>query len=298
MLTKKQTVLYLLFLILMWGVNWPLSKYALTYTPPVLFAGLRTLIGGVLLIGIALPRWRLLRLKQNGLIYLISSLLSIVFYYGFQTIGLNYMPAGIFSAIVFLQPVLLGLFAWLWLGERMNGLKLLGLLLGFLGVAAMSVGGFENGLSIIGIVLALASALTWAFGTVYIKRVAAKVDMLWMTASQITIGGIIMLGYGSLTESWSAIEWSASFMTDTLFISVFVIALGWLVYFKLIGSGEAAVVGSFTFLIPVVSITCSVLFMNEHVTANLLAGLVLIVFSIVLVNYKQKQRKQRQASLQ
>ncbi|RUS46916.1 DMT family transporter [Cohnella sp. AR92] len=283
-LSRNRTILYLTFLVLMWGVNWPLSKYALEFTPPVLFAGLRTLIGGLLLIAIALPRWRELRFKENWVTYAISSLLSIVCYYGFQTIGLGYMPAGIFSAIVFLQPVLVGFFAWLWLGEGMHSLKLLGLILGFGGVASMSIGGLESGLSGIGIVLALLSALSWALGTIYTKKTSAKLDILWMTAMQITIGGLVMLAGGSFAEKWSSIEWKLPFIADTLFISVFVIAAGWFVYFKLNASGEASKVASFTFLIPVVSILISVLFMNEHVTLNLVLGILLVLGSIVLVN--------------
>ncbi|WP_127532048.1 DMT family transporter [Paenibacillus kobensis] len=287
-LSRKQTLLYLAFLILMWGMNWPLSKYALKFTPPLLFAGLRTLIGGALLIIIALPRWKLLRLPETWLYYVLSAFLSIVFYYGFQTVGLQYMPAGLFSAIVFLQPVLLGLFAWMWLGERMYTRKIVGLLLGFGGVAVMSIGGLEGGISIFGILLALGSALSWALGTVYIKLQAAKVDSLWMTAMQIIIGGIVMTAYGSTVESWSMVHWTATFLYDTLFISVFVIALGWLVYFKLIGSGEASKVGSYTFLIPVVSIISSILFLNEHLTMNLIAGMALIVASILLVNVRRR----------
>lgn len=288
-LSRKQTLFYLTFLILMWGINWPLSKYALEFTPPLLFAGLRTLIGGLLLVVVALPRLNKLRLRETWPYYLISAFLSIVFYYGFQTVGLQYMPAGLFSAIVFLQPVLLGLFAWMWLGEKMYPRKMLGLLLGFAGVAVMSIGGLEGGISILGILLALASALSWALGTVYIKRQAPKVDSLWMTAMQILIGGCVMTGYGSAVETWSEVQWNLTFLLDTLFISIFVIALGWLVYFKLIGSGEASKVGSFTFLIPVVSIVCSVLFLNEQLTLNLLAGMALIVASILLVNARTRQ---------
>ncbi|MUT65046.1 DMT family transporter [Paenibacillus sp. NEAU-GSW1] len=286
--SRKQTIFYLSFLILIWGINWPLSKYALKFSPPLIFAGIRTLIGGTLLAVIALPRWRKLRLRETWPYYLASAFLSIVFYYGFQTVGLQYMPAGLFSAIVFLQPVLLGLFAWLWLGEKMYARKMFGLLIGFSGVAAMSIGGLEGGISFIGILLALATALSWALGTVYIKRQAAKVDMLWMTAMQILIGGIVMTVYGSAVESWSDIRWTEAFLLDTLFISIFVIALGWLVYFKLLGSGEASKVGSFTFLIPVVSIICSVVFLNEHITLNLLIGMALIVSSILLVNARTK----------
>lgn len=283
---QKKNIFLLIFLVVIWGINWPISKIALDYAPPLLFAGIRTVIGGCILILIALPKFKELRMKQLWPVYLTSAVLSIVFYYGFQTIGLQYVPAGLFSSIVFLQPVLLGIFSWLWLGESMYGLKLAGLLLGFIGVAALSIGGLNGNISIWGIVLALASALSWALGTIYIKKNAVRVDMLWMTAMQITIGGIILLLSGFVTENWSDIVWSGAFIVDTLFIAIFVIALGWLVYFKLINEGEAGKVGSFTFLIPLISIITSVIFLKEKITLNLVIGLLLIVISIVLVNVK------------
>lgn len=283
---RKQTVALLLFLVIVWGINWPLSKIALAYAPPLLFAGIRTVIAGVILILIALPKLKGLQFKKLWRIYLTSAVLSIVFYYGFQTIGLQYVPSGLFSAIVFLQPVLLGIFAWIWLGESMYGFKLFGLLLGFLGVAALSIGGFTGSISAAGVLLALASALSWALGTVYMKRNAPRVDMLWMTAMQIMIGGVILLAAGSATESWSEITWNSAFIVNTLFIAVFVIALGWMVYFKLINEGEAGKVGSFTFLIPLISIGASVVLLDEHITLNLVMGMLLIVASILLVNVK------------
>ncbi|NUU60199.1 DMT family transporter [Paenibacillus sp. JW14] len=283
---QKKNILLLLFLVIVWGVNWPLSKIALAYAPPLLFAGIRTLIGGVLLILLALPRWKSLRFKELWPIYLVSAILSIVFYYGFQTIGLQYVPAGLFSSIVFLQPVLLGIFSWMWLGESMYALKIAGLLLGFIGVASLSVGGFTGSISGWGILLALASALSWAFGTIYMKLRSARVDTLWMTAMQITIGGLILTLSGSVTERWGDILWNGAFIADTLFISIFVIAMGWVVYFKLINEGEAGKVGSFTFLIPLISIGTSVVFLKEQITLNLVIGLLLIVCSIVLVNVK------------
>ncbi|MGG1444863.1 DMT family transporter [Brevibacillus laterosporus] len=287
--SRIKPALYLTFLVLMWGVNWPLSKYALTYTPPLLFAGLRTFIGGLILISFAILQRKQLHLKGTWHIYLIASVLNIILYYGFQTIGLQYMPAGLFSAIVFLQPVLLGIFSWLWLGESMYGLKILGLLLGFFGVVSLTTDGFTGSMSIWGIMLAIASSFSWAFGTVYMKKTAAQVDSIWMTAIQITFGSIVMLGSGSAVESWSDIAWNTLFIVVTLFISIFVIALGWLVYFKLLATIEASKVGAFTFLIPLISVIFSVLFLNEKVTINLIAGLVLITGSIVLVNFKPKR---------
>lgn len=287
-LSRTRAALYLAFLVIIWGINWPLSKYALLYTPPLLFAGVRTLIGGLILVLICLPRYKQLRFKQTWHIYLISSVLNIILYYGLQTVGLKYLPAGLFSALVFFQPVLLGLGSWLWLGESMFGMKMLGLVLGFLGVASISSGGFAGPISSVGIGLAIGSAISWALGTLYMKKTTGQVDAIWVVALQIFIGGVVLTGTGTAFESWSDVHWNMPFVACLLFISIFVIALGWLVFFKLVGSGEASKVGSFTFLIPLISIICSVLFLGEKITLTLVAGLILILLSIVLVNSKPK----------
>ncbi|WP_159883201.1 DMT family transporter [Paenibacillus puerhi] len=287
-LSRTRSALYLAFLILVWGINWPLTKYALSYTPPLLFAGLRTCIGGLILLLLALPGYRKLRLRATWPIYLISSLLNIILYYGLQTIGLNYLPAGLFSSIVFLQPVLIGIFSWLWLGESMSARKLTGLILGFVGVGTISAGGFAGHISLTGILLALGSAGSWALGTVYMKKCSDKVDMVWVVALQIFLGGLMLMASGFIWERWSDIRWEPSFVYNLLFISVFVIAAGWIVYFKLVGSGEASKVGAYTFLIPLVAISCSVAFLGEKITLNLVAGLVLIIASIVLVNARSR----------
>lgn len=287
-LSPARTAVYLSFLVIMWGVNWPLSKYALDFSPPLLFAGLRIFIGGLLLVLFALPRYKKLDLKNTWHIYLISSLLNIIFFYVLQTIGLNYLPAGLFATIVFFQPVLLGICSWLWLGEKMFTWKMVGLILGFIGVAAISLNGGSGDISSVGVLLGLGSAISWTFGTLYMKKTASRVDAVWVVALQIFIGGIVLLVMGSSFENWNEIVWNMPFISNLLFISVFVTALGWLAFFKLVSSGEASKVGSYTFLIPLIAIMISVLFFGEMITFKLMAGLVLIIASIVLVNSKPK----------
>ncbi|WP_028403283.1 DMT family transporter [Ectobacillus panaciterrae] len=287
-LSRTRTAFLIVFLVLVWGVNWPLSKFALSYAPPVLFAGMRTLIGGILLLIIAIPRYKQIRFKETWYIYLISALFNIILFYGLQTIGLGYLPAGLFSVIVFLQPVLLGIFSWLWLGESMFGLKVLGLILGFAGVATVSVKGLSGHISITGILLALGCAFSWAIGTVFVKKAGNVVDSIWLTTLQLIIGGLFMIGVGSEFESWSSIVWDVRYITDLLFISIFVIAAGWLVFFKLVGSGEASKVASYTFFIPFIALVTGILFFNEPFTIYLLAGLILILISIGLVNSKPR----------
>lgn len=286
-LTPKMTLWLVIFLVTIWGINWPLTKLVLPDVPPILFSGLRTLIGGLILLFFAMKHVERLQWKRNMKFYIILALLNIVGYYGLQTLGIGYLPAGLFSTIVFLQPILLGVFSWLWLGEKLNTMKVIGLILGFAGVAVISLGGLEGNLSVTGIILAIASALCWALGTIYMKKNNQQLDSLWTVTMQLIMGGIILMVIGSTTESWSDIHWSALFIEVLLFISLFVIAGGWMVYFKLIDSGEVSTVGTYTFMIPVLSNIFSIWILHEAVTLSLFIGLVMIAFSIALVNWKR-----------
>ncbi|MEI4830966.1 DMT family transporter [Bacillus sp. FJAT-53711] len=287
-LSRTRMALLLTFLVIMWGINWPLSKFALHYTPPVLFAGMRTVLGGFILLIFALPKYKELNLKKTWHLYFISALLNNILFYGLQTIGLEYMPAGLFSAIVFLQPVLLGIFSWIWLEEAMYGLKIFGLILGFFGVAVISSSGLSGHISIVGILLALGCSLGWALGTVFIKKTGNRVNAIWMVTLQLIIGGFFLIGFGSEFESWSSIVWNVPFTSILLFVSIFVIAMGWLAYFTLIGSGEASKVGAYTFLIPLIAIVASAIFLHEAITLSLFVGLLFIIVSICCVNIKPK----------
>lgn len=284
--SRTRTVMILIFLIIMWGVNWPLSKLALNYTPPLLFTGIRTFLGGLILFFIAIPKFKLLKFKKTWHLYIISAFLNIILFYGLQTVGLNTMPAGPFSTIVYIEPVLLGIFSWIWLGEEMYVLKIIGLILGFTGVAVISTNGFTCEISSLGITLALLSAISWGLGTVFVKKIGEKVELIWMVTLQLIFGGIFLMCVGSWVESWSNIEWSIPFVINLIFISIFIIALGWLVYFKLVASGEASKIGSYTFLIPLIAILSSSIILHEPITLNLLIGLLLIIISICFVNIK------------
>lgn len=289
-LSRKHTIILVIFLIAVWGLNWPILKIALSYSPPILLTGMRTLLGGIVMLFIAIPRYKQLNLKQTWPIYVICSILNVILYHGLHTIGLNYMPSGLLAAIVFIHPVLVGIFAWLWLGESMYGSKIIGLIAGFLGVGIISGAGLLGHISLIGIVLALCSSLSWAFGTIYVKKIGNSVDSIWLVTIQFLIGGVVLTAVGSRTETWSDIDWNSTFIVCVLFSAIFVFALGWLVYFKLILAGEASKVSSYTFLIPTIAVLIGTLFMDEPFTISLIVGLVLILLGIYYVNRTPRVR--------
>ncbi len=279
--------------VVIWGLTWPLSKAALAYSPPILLAGMRALIAGLLLLVIAIPKKEKLQFRKYWGIYFISGIFNSVLFYGLQILGLQYMASGLFTVIVYLQPIFIGLIAWLWIKEPMTPAKVTGLLLGFAGVAVVSVSGVSGHISVIGIVLGILTALSWAIGTVYIKKEGYKVDGVWLITCQSLIGGMIMTTIGSFVENGSEIVWGMPYIFMMIFLSIFSVAIAWIVYAYLLNKGEASRVASFNFLVPVIALVIGTLLLDEPFTYSVFAGLALVILSIILVNYQGPNQKRK-----
>ena len=294
---KVKWLLMMSGLIVIWGVSWPIYKLALDYTPPLLFSGMRCLLGGLLL---AIVIWKTrdrIQWRKNWKIYIVTAILNITLFYGLQTEGLKLVPSGLFSVIVYFQPILVGLFAWIWLGESMTVTKVIGLILGFLGVISVSAEGFTGHVSVPGIILGLLTAVSWALGTVYTKKTANSVDSLWMVAFQCLIGGVILMIAGFSTEKWTSIVWNGTYIFGLAFGTILGIAISWILYVLLVKTGDASVVATFTFLVPMLAVIIGTVFMNEPFTILLFVGILFIVASIYLVN-KKKKTVQKQVPVQ
>lgn len=294
-LSPIRQIILIAALVLLWGVSFPINKMMLQYTPPLLFAGMRTLAGAILLVLFLLPKRQHIQWKRHKHVYIISSLLNVVLFFGLQIYGLKMMSSGLFSVLVYLQPVLVALFAWIWLGEQMSVLKAIGLGFGILGVAAISTRGEAGHMSGLGVILGIGTSVSWALGTVYVKRVSSVVHFMWLAAMQCMIGGIILIFAGSLVEPWNAIHWSPVYWAGMGYSSILGVAGSWILYFTLVRSGEASVVTSYTFLVPIVSVLAGMLFLHESFTLYLWFGLIFIGISIGMVNLKPKSSRMKPA---
>ncbi|WP_028402408.1 DMT family transporter [Ectobacillus panaciterrae] len=290
-LSKKATILGIAFVILSWSLTWPISKIGLHYSPPLLFAGMRTLLGGILLAIFLSNRIRELQWKKNWRIFVVSALFNVIIFIASSNFALKYLPSGLYTVILYSQPVLVVLLSWLWLKESMTVRKLTGILLGFFGVLIVSFKGLNGYVSLVGILLALISALGWTFGTVYVKKNNEKVHWLWLVAMQNLIGGIFMTCSGLLTEDAYSIEWKPPLILSLFYGGVIALGVATAVYNKLMSVGESSKVASFTFLVPVLAVGIGSIFLGEDFTISIFGGLVLIFASIYLINSKKHRNK-------
>jgi len=135
---RRFVVLAFALLVLFWGSAFAVVQVGLEYSPPLLFAGLRTLIGGLAMVLAAFLWGGSPKLRRDWPVFLLLALFNVVLFIGFQTYAIVYLPSGSAAVLVYLQPILVGLLAWPILGETLTGAKITGLLLGFSGVVAAS----------------------------------------------------------------------------------------------------------------------------------------------------------------
>jgi O-acetylserine/cysteine efflux transporter len=281
---RRYVVVAFALLVLFWGSAFSVVKVGLEYSPPMLFAGLRTLMGGLVILLAAVVWGGSPHLRRDWPIFLLLAAFNVVFFFGFQTLAVLYLPSGTAAVLEYLQPMLVGLLAWMILGESLSLAKIVGLIVGFSGIVAVSAGSILGNISPAGVVFEAGSAFSWALGTVFFKRYEARVSTMWAVAIPFVAGGMVLTLSSFAVESWSEVSPKATLFASLTYVSLVEIALAWLIWFGLVRAGEASRVAVYVFFVPLVSIVIGAIFLGERLTTSLLIGTVLIVTGIHAVN--------------
>ncbi|HJQ29904.1 MAG TPA: DMT family transporter [Rubrobacter sp.] len=281
---RRFVVLSFVLLVLFWSSTFSVVKVGLVYSPPVLFAGLRSIVGGLSIVVVASLWGGRPDLSRDWAVYASLTMLNVVSFLGLQTFAIMLLPSGTAAVLIYLQPILTGLLAWFMLGETLSVAKFAGLFLGFSGIVAVSVGGFSGKISVSGVAFAVVSALMWALGTVYFKGVQDRVSMLWAVALMFVFGGIVLSALGLVIESPAEITLSGSLVASVLYSGIVGTGLAWVLWLGLVRAGEAGTVAAYVFFVPLASVAIGALFLDERPSTSLLVGAVLVVSGIYLVN--------------
>jgi len=283
---RRFAVLAFVLLVVFWGSAFAVIKVGLGYSPPVLFAGLRTLLCGAVMTIAAVVWGRKPNLGRDWPVYLLLAAFNVVLFMGLQTFTILYMPSGSAAVVIYLQPILVGLLAFLMLDEPLSAAKVMGLALGFSGVVAVSAGSFSEASlgTPVGVAFGVSSAISWALGTVFFKRYGERLSMLWAVAAPFLLGGIVLTSLGLALESFSEITWNRAFLASWLYSGLVGTALAWMLWLGLVRVGEASRVAAYVFFVPLVSVLLGALFLGETLSLLLLLGAVLVVAGIYLVN--------------
>lgn len=272
---------------ILWGLNFPSTKLALQEMSVWSFRALCVTVGGVGLLflgrlgmghSLALPRadrWPMV----------VSALFNVTIWQIVTAFGLLVMPAGRAVIIAYTMPLWSILLGRLLLAEPITPLRLLGLVLG-LAALAILVGPdlLRLGDAPLGSALMLTAALSWAAGTVAVKRHAWGVPTVMLTGWQIAVGGLPILLIAALVEpmpdltdidgrGWLAIAYSAAVPMLVCYY----------IWYTLVRMLPAAIASISILAIPVVGVYAGAVLLGEPVGLRELAALSLVVAALAAV---------------
>ena len=294
---RRFSILAFVFLILFWSSAFGAIKVSLEYAPPILFAGMRTLLCGLVVSLAALGWGGRANLRRDWPIYLLLAVFNVLLFMGLQTFTILYMPSGSAAVVIYLQPILVGLMSYLVLGEQLSVAKAVGLVLGFSGVVVVSAGSL-SGSSLgtpLGVAFGVGSALSWTLGTVYFKWYGERLSTLWAVAVPFSVGGVVLTGLGLVLEPLSSISWTGTYFASFLYTALVGTALAWMLWLGLVKVGEASRVSAYVFFVPLASVLLGAVILGETLSSWLLAGAALVVCGIYLVNRQSAGGPQQSA---
>jgi drug/metabolite transporter (DMT)-like permease len=269
-----------------WGLNQVAMKAALEGIPPILQMGLRSLAACLLVYG-----WCRLRgiavFGRDG--SLLPGLVSGAFF-GIEFIllyvGLGMTTASQAVVLLYLAPFVVAAGAHAWLGERLTAGKVAGLAVAFAGVVLVFSGrGGAGANSTLGDLLCVAAAVSWAGSTLTIKRsvlsrAPAEKTLLYQLGVSAVIGLVAAPIAGEPLPSFVDPVVAASFAYQVIWVG----SITYVVWFGLVRSYPAALLGAATFMTPIFGVLAGVLLLGEPLTAQLIGAVALVAVGIWLVN--------------
>ena len=282
--------------VVLWSTGFIAAKYSMENADPFVFLCLRMSITALILVPILyLVKAPMPRGFWHHRHDMVTGALLHCCYLGFLFWPIkNGVPSGIVAIIIGIQPILTMALASLYIGESLGFRKATGLLVGFFGVVVVIIGKF-------GIDLALNGGLNWFdLGLCIISLLAMSVGVFYQKKfchqSQLMTGTMMQYVGASLATALFAFLFGESWQID--WTSTFAIALGWQVFGLSIGAvvllmliinlGEAGRVSSMFYLVPPLVVVEAHYLFGETLGWLSIAGMVLCVAGVYLVNRSVK----------
>jgi drug/metabolite transporter (DMT)-like permease len=266
-----------------WGYTWVLAKQALAYAPPFAFAAERCVGGALALFLVLKLMGRPLRLVAP-MQTLAVGLVQVTSFLTFQTWALVEGGPGKTAVLIFTMPIWTLLMAWPILGERIRGPQWLAAICTLTGLALI-IEPWDMHASLFSNFLGVMAALSWATGTILIKRLRARhaVDLLSLTAWQMVLGAVALVLLAALVPERPT-EWTLSFVEILTFMSIVSTALGWWLWIWILDRLPAWEASLSVLGTPVVAIVSSRLVLGEPFKATEVSGIVLIGAGLMLLS--------------
>ena len=274
----------------------PAVRTALFELPPWTLRALGLGAGALFLLGVAILQGQRLRLSRSELVSVLAA--------GFFTItAFNLLlafaqlaaPTSRAVIVTFTLPIWTVIFARLFLGERLDVRRWIGLGFGTAGLLSLGWPLVMAGTVSFGLFLALLAGMSWALGTIIIKRFPVAVPPMSIAAWQLGAGALVSAVGMVAFEPWVLKDGIAvsTFRVETwvaLFHHiVFSQALAYLIWYQLLVRLPAGTVSLSTLMVPAIGVISSVALLGETPTVADYAGLALMTTAAGVVMFPARR---------
>lgn len=283
----------------LWGSTYLAIHYVVASVPPFLSASIRFVVAGALLYPFAIRRGSAqlratdrptLRHWRSALI--IGGML-LALGNGGVSAAERYVPSGIAALLVAMVPLWMALFGRLRYRERLRTVAVVGLLVGFGGVALLvsgsksgSSGGHAGHLNAAGFGWLLFATLAWSSGSLYARRAPTPVRPLLGTAMEMLAGGAVCAVIAAALGEFSRVDLRqvhASSWIGLGYLVVFGSLLAYSAYTWLLRNAPTPLVSTYAYVNPAVAVLLGWLIADERLTMRTVAAAAVIVVGVALI---------------
>jgi drug/metabolite transporter (DMT)-like permease len=291
-LRGKALIAYLVVCVF-WGSTYLAIRVGVGVLPPFLFAGIRFLVAGVLLLTIALALGD--RLPRRLVDWRTQAIVGVLLLAGgnaFVVWAEQYTPSGIASIFVVTVALWMAFFDAVIPGGAgdLNWRVVAGLLLGFLGTALL-VGTSPAAIlhaDLRGPIALTGASAAWSLGSVYGKRHHTETSPYVGAALQMIAGGAVVALLGSGLGEWRSWHLGARGLGAIAYLVVFGSILGYSAYTYALRHASPTIVGTYAYVNPVIAVLLGWLILSEPVTARTFLAMALTVGAVVWIQFSHK----------
>ncbi|MFL6128167.1 MAG: EamA family transporter [Mycobacteriales bacterium] len=281
-----------------WGSTYLAIRYAIETMPPMLSAGVRFLLAGLIMLAVvvAVRGWDALRVSRaQASTAAASGILLLCGGNGVVSIAEQRVDSGLAALLVGCIPLWIVVLRAA-LGDRPGLATAGGVLLGFAGVALIFLPGDSGETDLAYAALCVVAALSWAVGSLLVTRRPVPADPLTLTTIEMLAGGAALLvtaaGRGELA-GLSVTAISGKSWLALAYLVVFGSLVAFTAYVWLLGNAPVSLVSTYAYVNPAVAVLLGVLLAGERLTGATLAGGLVVLASVAVVVTAESRRQRR-----
>ena len=272
--------LALLAVYTIWGSTYLAIALVVKGLPPFLTAGIRFLIAGTILYLFLRLRGAPTPNRRQWAGAAIVGCLLLVGGNGVVVFAEQFVASGVAALFIATVPLWAVLIARIW-GRWPTRPEWIGLLVGFLGIVFLNVGG---GLRItpLGALVVLLAAICWALGSVWSQHLPLPAGAM-SSAAEMLVGGPVLVVFGLVHQERIAANPPAESLWALAYLIVFGSLVAFSAYGYLLKKVRPALATSYAYVNPLVALILGAAFNGEQITSIELVALLFILTGVVLV---------------